>query len=241
MRLAVFSEPSLRRLALGAAFFFAVQWYFSRELDQWVHPASYQTSEAGELDPHIVSALRAAAFLSGYKVLIGHAFWIKVIQYYGDGSNGVDRYARLYDYCRLASDLNPQFIPVYTYGAAALAYQVKRMDEAVRLLQKGIMANPKDNRLKLMLAAMAYHNNQDYEKEIPFLEIQVAQGNAPTMLVNILANTYEKAGRVDAAIRLWRQILQTTDSDVQKYEAAQRLKALYAITKNQAPTAAAKP
>lgn len=52
------------------------------------------------------------------------------------------------------------------------------------------------------------------------------------MLVNILANTYKKAGRTEDAIRLWRQILQTTDSDVQKYEASQKLKELYAIVKN---------
>jgi pentatricopeptide repeat protein len=105
------------------------------------------------------------------------------------------------------------------------------MNEGVELLQKGILANPTVNNLKLMLAAMTYHNSQDYAKEIPFLEIQIAQGNAPTMLVNILANTYKKAGRVDDAIRLWRQILQTTDSDVQKFEAAQKLKELYAIAK----------
>ncbi|HXL73008.1 MAG TPA: hypothetical protein VN963_05215 [bacterium] len=213
------------------AVFFALQVFLSAKLDQWVHPGPFESSQAGQLDPKIVSSLRAAALLSGYKVLVGHVFWIRVIQYYGDGSNGADHYAKLYDYCRLASDLNPQFLPVYTYGAATLAYQQNRMSEGVELLRKGIQANPTANSLKLMLAAMTYHDSQNYEKEIPFLEIQIAQGNAPTMLVNILANTYTKAGRVDDAIRLWRQILQTTDSDVQKYEASQKLKELYAIAK----------
>jgi len=220
--------------------FFFTQIFLSSKLDHWVHPEPFETSQAGQLDPKIVSSLRATAFLSGYKVLIGHAFWIKVLQYYGDADNRVDHFAKLYDYCRLASDLNPQFLPVYTYGAAALAYQVNRMDEAVKLLQKGILANPKANNLKLMLAAMTYHNTADYEKEIPFLELQIAQGNAPTMLVNILANTYEKAGRVDDAIRLWSWILKTTDSDVQKYEATLGLKKLYAI-KNTTPSEKVKP
>ncbi len=212
-------------------FVFLTQAYLSSKLDRWVHPAPFENSKAGELDPKIVSSLRAAAFLSGYKVLIGHAFWIRVIQYYGDGFNGSDHFSKLYDYCRLASDLNPQFISVYTYGASVLAYQLNRMDEASKLLQKGILANPNANNLKLLLAAMAYHNSANYEREIPFLEIQIAQGNAPTMLINILANTYKKAGRTDDAIRLWLQILKTTDSDVQKYEAAQKLKELYAISK----------
>ncbi len=211
--------------------FFILQVFLSAKLDHWVHPEPFESSQAGQLDPKIVSSLRAAALLSGYKVLVGHVFWIRVIQYYGDGSNGADHYAKLYDYCRLASDLNPEFLPVYTYGAAALAYQQNRMNEGVELLQKGILANPTANSLKLMLAAMTYHDSQDYAKEIPFLEIQIAEGNAPTMLVNILANIYTKAGRTEDAIRLWRQILQTTDSDVQKYEASQKLKELYAIVK----------
>jgi len=225
------SEKPFKYAALSLTAFFILQVFLCVRLDKWVHPEPFESSQAGQLDPKIVSSLRAAALLSGYKVLVGHVFWIRVIQYYGDGSNGADHYAKLYDYCRLASDLNPQFLPVYTYGAAALSYQQNRMNEGVELLQKGILANPTVNNLKLMLAAMTYHNSQDYAKEIPFLEIQIAQGNAPTMLVNILANTYKKAGRVDDAIRLWRQILQTTDSDVQKFEAAQKLKELYAIAK----------
>lgn len=231
MKTTVVNDSFLKlRLALTVVFF-ALQVFLSGKLDQWVHPEPFESSQTGQLDQKIVSSLRAAALLSGYKVLVGHVFWIRVIQYYGDGSNGADHYAKLYDYCRLASDLNPQFLPVYTYGAAVLAYQQNRMNEGVELLRKGILANPTANSLKLMLAAMTYHNSQDYAKEIPFLEIQIAQGNAPTMLVNILANTYTKAGRTEDAIRLWRQILQTTDSDVQKYEAAQRLKELYGIEK----------
>jgi tetratricopeptide (TPR) repeat protein len=220
---------------------FLTQAYLSSRLDRWVHPAPFETSTAGELDPKVVSSLRAAAFLSGYKVLIGHAFWIRVIQYYGDGFNGADRFSKLYDYCRLASDLNPQFLPVYTYGSSVLAYQLHRVDEAVKLLQRGIEANPKANRLKLLLAAIAYHNSDNYEREIPFLEMQIAQGSAPTMLINILANTYKKVGRTDDAIRLWLQILKTTDSDVQKYEAAQKLKELYAISKTKPSSEKVKP
>jgi tetratricopeptide (TPR) repeat protein len=219
-----------RAVPLLVLIFFA-QVFLSSKLDHWVHPEPFESSKTRELDPKVVSSLRAAAFLSGYKVLIGHAFWIRVIQYYGDGFNGADHFSKLYDYCRLASDLNPQFISVYTYGSSVLAYQLRRTDEAVALLQKGILANPKADNLKLLLAAIAYHNSENYEREIPFLELQIAQGSAPTMLVNILANTYKKVGRTDDAIRLWLQILKTTDSDVQKYEAAQKLKELYAISK----------
>lgn len=220
---------------------FLAQAWVSSSLDHWVHPEPFDSSKSGTLDPRIVSSLRAVAFLTGYKVLVGHVFWIKVIQYYGDAENGADGYSKLYDYCRLASDLNPQFVSVYTFGAAALAYQLGREDEAFQLLRKGIQANPQDANLKLMYAALTYHGHSDYKKEIPFLEMQIAQGNAPTMLVNILANTYMKAGRNEDAIRLWRHILATTDSDVTKEEAAKKLKELYAITKVKKMGEATKP
>ncbi len=241
MRPLLAMDRSLKWPAVLLAVFFLAQAWLSSRLDHWVHPEPFESSQSGTLDPRIVSSLRAVAFLTGYKVLIGHVFWIRVIQYYGDAENGADHYSKLYDYCRLASDLNPQFISVYSYGAAALAYQLNREDEAFKLLQKGVQANPQDASLKLMYAALTYHGHSDYKKEIPFLETQIAQGNAPTMMVNILANTYMKVGRNEDAIRLWRHILATTDSDVTKDEAAKKLKELYAITKVKKVDEATKP
>ncbi len=135
---------------------------------------NFDASQTLRMDKNVASVMRAVAFLSGYKVLVGHAFWIKVIQYYGDASNSLDRYSKLYDYCSLASDLNPKFISIYTFGAAALDFHLKRRDEAVRLLQKGINSNPNDVRLKLMLASIAYQNTEEYDLVIPFLEAQEA-------------------------------------------------------------------
>jgi tetratricopeptide (TPR) repeat protein len=118
-------------------------------------------------------------------------------------------------------------VPIYTLGAAVLAFHVKRMDEAVRLLQKGILSNPNDARLKLMLASLVYQNAEQYEEVIRFLKLQIQRGDAPTMLVNILANTYEKVGRLQEAIELWQKILKNSDSNVQRIEAAQKLQGLY--------------
>jgi len=147
----------------------------------------------------------------------------------------------MYDYCSLASDLNPRFVPIYTLGAAVLTFHVGRMDEAVRLLQKGILSNPMDTRLKLMLAALLYENAGQYDQVIRSLELEIQHGDAPTMLVNILANTYEKAGRLQNAIELWQKILKSSDSDVQRIEAAQKLQSLYARLKAPMPIAQQNP
>lgn len=226
-----FYDRSLRAAPYVIAAVFLLQAVLSNRLEKWVHPVPFEESAGFKIDKRIASTTRASALLSGYKVLIGHAFWIRVIQYYGDTDNAADHYAKLYDYCRLSSDLNPQFIPIYTYGAAALGFQLNRPIEAEQLLQKGIEANPKENRLKLMYAALVYQNSTDYGKSIPFLEVQIARGDAPTMLVNILANTYKEVGRYADAARLWKRILLTTDSDEEKIQAAQKLQEIKNLLK----------
>lgn len=217
------------------AVFFGFQAWMSERLMDWVHPRPYSTVKTHTMDPRVSSAVRALAHLTGYKILVGHSFWIHVAQYYGDSDNAADRYAKLYDYCSVASDLNPRLTTIYTFGAATLAFHLKRFEEAVHLLEKGIRANPEDIRLKLLLAAIGFQNAEDYEKFIPFLEAEILRQHAPTMLVNILANTYEKVGRYQDAIRLWRNILNFTDSNVQRIEAAQKLQELYALTRERDP------
>lgn len=211
---------------------FLAQAYLSQKLTGWIHPQTFEASTVKRLDKKVASTLRAVAFLSGYKVLIGHAFWIRVIQYYGDAANSLSRYANLYDYCVLASDLNPKFVSIYTLGGAALAFHLRRLDEAQKLLQKGVLANPNDVRLKLLYVSIAYQNTDQYDKSIPFLEAQIERGDAPYMMVNILANTYQKVGRYDDAIKLWRKIQLDATADDVRIQAGQKLQELYTILKN---------
>ncbi len=187
-------------------------------------------------DVRVPSTLRAAATLTGFRVPAGHLFWLMTLQYYGNSDNRVDRYSKLLDYCLLASDLNPHFVKIYEFGAAVLAFHVWRADEAVILLQRGIEENPKAIRLKLLLAAIGYQNTEQYDKIIPLLETQIASGSTHPMLAKILANTYKKVGRVDEAIRLWKQILRKAERDDDRDQAARALEAIYLQMKSQKTT-----
>jgi tetratricopeptide (TPR) repeat protein len=221
------STPRVRDWRLTAlTIALAAQIFFSALLGAWVHPTPFSDEPLGKDVP---SALRAVGYLTGFKLLVGHLFWIRVIQYYGNSDNASDRYAKLYDYCSLASDLNPNFIPIYAFGASALSFHLKRPLEAAKLLQKGILANPKEVRLKLLYAAIAYQNTQQYDKVIPFLEAQIERGDAPEMLVRILANTYAEVGRTRDAIALWQKVLKQSNDQAVQIEAAQKLKSLYPL------------
>lgn len=226
-----FQGPFLKGAPLLIAVFFAAQVFFSSRLGAWVHPTSFEASPVRRMDKRVASTLRAVAYLTGYKVLVGHLFWIQVIQYYGDDDNAATRWAKLYDYCCLASDLNPRFISIYTFGANALAFHLKRYDQAAELLEKGIKANPEASRLKYLLAAIGYQSTNRSDLIIPVLEEEVNRPDAPPMLVNILANTYEKVGRYQDAIRIWQKQLKEADTDEQRIVAGQKLQEIYAILK----------
>jgi pentatricopeptide repeat protein len=212
---------------------FIAQAALSARLEKWVHPVPFQAGETRQMDKQVSSTLRAMAFLSGYKVLVGHIFWIQVIQYYGDADNASTRFGKLYDYCSLASDLNPRFISIYTFGGSALAFHLRRINEAAKLLEKGIAANPHAERLKFILAAILYENTEKAGAAIPVLEEEAGRPDAPPMLVNILANSYKKVGRYQDAIRVWKRILQTGETNEQKIDAAQKLQELYSIIKKE--------
>ena len=211
--------------------FFLAQAYFSSRLRDWVHPRAYEASSVERMDEKVVSAARAVAFLTGTKVLVGHVFWIKLLLYYGNDENAATRWAKLYDYCSLASDLNPGFISTYTFGASALAFHLGRADEAARLLEKGIKANPGAQRPKFLLAAIGYQYSDRSDLVIPALEEEAGRPDAPPELINILANTYQKVGRYRDAIRVWQGLLKNGETDEQRIVAAQKLQELYGILK----------
>lgn len=222
------SRPWVLPLLLAA---FTAQAFVSGRLEKWVHPVPYEDSATLQMDKRIASTMRAGALLTGTKVLTGHLFWIGVIQYYGNVDNSVDRFAKLYDYCRLASDLNPQFVSIYTYGGSALAFHLKRVDQAIALLEKGVKANPHADRLKFIQAAILFQNTDKMDLLIPILEEEVRRSDAPPLMINILANSYSKVGRYQEAIRLWKHVLQSNADKERKIEAARRLQDLYAILK----------
>lgn len=208
-----------------------LQAFLSHRLEHWIHPVPYEASPSQQMDKRISSTLRAGALLTGWKVMIGHLFWIGVIQYYGDSDNAGDRFAKLYDYCRLASDLNPQFVSIYSYGASALAFHLKRIEQAEALLEKGIQANPEATRLKLIQAAILFQNTDKMSLLIPILEEEAGRPDAPHEMLTILANSYLKVGRTQDAIHVWKRVLQSDFPQEEKIVAAQRLQELYRLQK----------
>lgn len=153
----------------------------------------------------IMPADRVAAWFSARRVAADF-IWIDLLQYCADARFILDRGARLPGLARRATQLDPGFAQVYMYAGSALMWQCNRPGDAAALLERGIAANPGDNRLKYYLAAFTYRRLNDIGGEVGVLERLAFASDAPIILRRILANAYERQHDLTRAAAIWRLI-----------------------------------
>ncbi|MBN1823539.1 MAG: hypothetical protein JW803_04390 [Endomicrobiales bacterium] len=133
------------------------------------------------------------------------------------------RYPRLLGHCYRVVNLDPYFSYAYLYGAGALAWNLERPDEAMRLLQSGISAMEKfrENITKdvqhpfwqyhLYMSAIIYRNSGEFDKMTGALEVAVRQPGCPNMVKAVLANIYQKEAKYYPSLKLWLEIYDSKD------------------------------
>ncbi|MCX7698178.1 MAG: hypothetical protein N2114_01770 [Candidatus Goldbacteria bacterium] len=153
---------------------------------------------------HILSAAM------GFRAVMADFEYIYFLQYYGDPANKKERYIKLYSIFDSITDIDPHFIFTYTFGSAILAFDVKRYDEAISLIKKGLKYNPTFWRLRLYLGAIVYKELDDKEKYVSYLEEALKYDDHPAMIERILGHIYEQYKTPDEIVSYWVKIYKTT-------------------------------
>jgi tetratricopeptide (TPR) repeat protein len=132
-------------------------------------------------------------------------------------------YPALYSNCLRVAELDPFFSYVYLYGAGALAWNLHRPDEALKLLEAGIAnmerfspAITKDIhhpfwQYNLYISAIVYSKTGQYEQMTGLLETAIKQPGCPNMMKAILANIYQKNSQFVKSLQLWFEIYDSQD------------------------------
>jgi tetratricopeptide (TPR) repeat protein len=180
------------------------------------------------------AALRRLAL--SYDSIVADVYWIRAIQLYGDTRLGraTDRgYSLLYPLLELTTTLDPYFDVAYEFGALFLAERPPggpgRPDLAIKLLERGIAAQPNDWRLYQAVGFVHYWSNRDYAKAADWFDRAAKLPEAPTWMQPLAAVTLAEGGNRTASRLLWRQILQTANDGWFRDEAERRLKQLDAM------------
>ena len=108
----------------------------------------------------------------------------------------------------VATTLDPQFIPVYEYGAVILP-EVDP-DQAIALLNRGIAANPSSWRLHQHLGYI-YWQRGEYSKASEIYAAGAKLSGAPAWMTAMSARLKADAGSRDAAREMYQRLYETSD------------------------------
>ncbi len=155
----------------------------------------------------------------GYDGLAACIYWTRAVQHYGHQrleakAGGRPNYALLYSLLDITTTLDPELILAYRFGAIFLTEPPPggpgRPDLAVKLLEKGIAANPDQWRLLYDLGFVYYRAGDSQRSSEAFHKGGQYPGAAPWMRV-MAAKVLTEGGDREKSRALWYEVYQSTD------------------------------
>ncbi|HET6493757.1 MAG TPA: hypothetical protein VFH61_00130 [Thermoleophilia bacterium] len=143
-----------------------------------------------------------------FRTSIADAYYLYMIQYYGEHVFGDERLDSLPAMTRLVTTLSPHFTRGYLFSAFALI-DAGRPDVAYEILQKGFKANPQEWRFPAYLAFFVYtfgeKGSAKNEAAADWYQEAAAIPGSPSYLPRLTARLLAKTGEREKAILLWGQ------------------------------------
>ena len=187
-----------------------------------------------EQDEVLVRSPKLMKVLAGeYATLAADIYWTRAVQYYGGKRLGQDsNLESLWPLLDLTTTLDPQLLPAYRFGATFLSEPeprgAGRPDLAVKLLERGIQANPEAWRLNQDLGNVYYLELKDFQKAgQAYLDGSKKAGAAVWMKV-MAARFLEKGESRETSVMLWSEVYQSSTDETLKENARINLQLLRA-------------
>jgi tetratricopeptide (TPR) repeat protein len=175
------------------------------------------------------SALRRMSL--GYTGLLADVYWTRAVQYFGRKHYvGSMHYDLLYPLLNITTELDPHLTAAYEFGAIFLAQRppdgAGMPDEAVKLVEKGIRANPDNWRLYYDLGFIHFVERKDYVSAARAFEAGSRVPGAHPWMKLLAARMAERGGDLDTARFLWSKTYENTEDQQIRASAAAHLRAL---------------
>ncbi len=127
---------------------------------------------------------------------------------HGDPAAGP--YRRLGALAMRVVDLDPAYHYAAQFAAGALAFNLQRPDEALQVLHYALARDPGNRILQAYVGAIGFHKKGEPLESLRILEPVVLAPDCPTMIKNIVAFLYRRSGQPEKALRLYREILESS-------------------------------
>jgi tetratricopeptide (TPR) repeat protein len=149
----------------------------------------------------------------GFPEVMADLVYIWSIQFYSNYDQ-TDRFKFLeHIYGNVISELDPKYIDPYLIGALIMSAEAHQDEMALRLLDKGIEANPSEWILPFDAGFLCYDHLHDYPRAALYFEKALAIPGAPKAVKRLHAEMYNKMGDKRASLGYWRDVLEGADTD----------------------------
>jgi tetratricopeptide (TPR) repeat protein len=211
----------------GAGAIMLVRWMELRRTTQTAEMLRGATDEELYADADFVRSIVPPAF----RGLVADYYWMRSLQYVGrktlqrEGTIQLDDLREfnlrlLAPLLETATTLDPQFMTVYEYGAVVLP--VVDAEAGIKLLRKGIERNPRAWRLHHHLGYIFWRQGRFSEASAAYRDgAQIA--GAPRWMSVMAAQMEAEGGSRRTAREMFRRILEESDDEQVKLNAARRL------------------
>jgi len=154
-----------------------------------------------------------ATALMGLREVAASLLWLRIEDYFHSG-----QHERIAPLIRIITWLDPHFIEAYSSGAWQLAWNSedwRLIPSAEEFLEEGIKNNPDKYELYADMAWLYYDKLKDYDKAIDWYK-RAAFFPSPPPVKRMLAHSYERAGKIDEAIKVWKELVEEGQKAVER-------------------------
>lgn len=188
---------------------------------------SVKPALAAELEDEdlYLQASKLKGYSLGFEGLIADWYWMRSLQYLGKKlENNLNVQVKIDDLSALnpkllyplldsASTLDPQFMALYSFGAAILPTIDNQ--QAIKLLEKGIEANPDSWQLYQNLGYI-YWQNKNYKKAAEIYSIASTKAGAPPWVKQLSVKMQTEGESRDFALEMYKQMFDSAQDEQTK-------------------------
>ena len=173
---------------------------------------AYQVSRPAQApaDPRVFvpSAAFFLDFSPSFRTSVADAYYLSMVQYYGEHVNGDGRLDSLPQMVDLVTRLSPHFTRAYMFGAFALI-DADRPDAGYEILKRGFKENPGDWHFPAYLGFFAYRYGHGKSKNLTAARWYGKAAAIPGSLAylpRVAATLTAKGGEEAKAVAMWGQL-----------------------------------
>jgi tetratricopeptide (TPR) repeat protein len=164
-----------------------------------------------------------------YAPLVAAIYWTRVVQYFGEKRHlHQTNFELLWPLLDITTTLDPHLMPAYRFGSTFLSDHpprgAGRADLAVKLLERGIQANPDEWRLYQDLGNVYYFDAKDYAKASQAFAEGAKNPKSMIWMKVMAAKIASEGESPETSYFLWQQVYQSSKDPAVQKNAEEHLK-----------------